>query len=183
VPFRGRVRGRALPSGTYRIRAFVQGRAVAQTRVVIFDRKPFPGEVAAARSSNACGREDSRGVTSAASGTAGENGRSASGNGAPDVLRIEPRSDQAGTGPHDGGQPAAGVLGARFERATDAVKNVHPLLFLLLGFAIALLTLAALPLRYVPNARIAALLAYRRSAIALTGAMVLASVMVFYALA
>jgi uncharacterized membrane protein YgcG len=183
VPFRGRVRGRALPPGTYRIRAYVRGRAVAQTRIVIFDRRPLPGEVAAARSSNACAREDSRGVTSSAGSAADKSGGSASGNGASDVLRIEPRTERAGAGSHDRGRLAAGVLGARFERATAAVKDVHPLLFLLLGFAIALLTLATVPLRYVPNARVAALLAYRRSALALTGAMMLTWVMVFYALA
>jgi hypothetical protein len=70
----------------------------------------------------------------------------------------------------------------QFSRATDAVKRIHPLLYLLLGVAIALLTLAAVPVRYVPNARIAALLAYRRSTVALAGAAVLVTVTVVYAL-
>jgi hypothetical protein len=84
--------------------------------------------------------------------------------------------------PRGRGLPA-GVLGVQFSRAAEAVKQIHPLLYLLLGIAIALLALAAIPVRYVPNARIAALLAYRRSAVAIAGAAALATVSVLYVLA
>jgi hypothetical protein len=77
----------------------------------------------------------------------------------------------------------AGVLGVQFIRAADVVKRIHPLLYVLLGLAIALLALAALPLRFVPNAHLAAVLAYRRSIVATAGAAALVAVSVFYALA
>ncbi len=76
-----------------------------------------------------------------------------------------------------------GVLGVNFTRTADAVKEVPPLLFVLLGIAIGLLAAAALPLRFVPSARLAAALAYRRTFVAMAGAVTLASVAVVYALA
>lgn len=75
-----------------------------------------------------------------------------------------------------------GVLGAQFTRAADAVKQIHPLLFVLLGIAIALLALAATPARLVPSTRVAAVLAYRRNAVAVAGAAALITVTVAYAL-
>ncbi len=76
-----------------------------------------------------------------------------------------------------------GVLGVRFTRAAEAVKDVPPVLFVLLGIAIGLLAAAAMPLRFVPSARMAAVLAYRRTFVAMAGAVTLASVAVVYALA
>jgi hypothetical protein len=74
-------------------------------------------------------------------------------------------------------------LGVRFTRAADAVKEVPALLYLLLGIAIGLLAAAAMPIRFVPSARMAAVLAYRRTFVAMAGAVTLASVAVVYALA
>jgi hypothetical protein len=71
-----------------------------------------------------------------------------------------------------------GVLGVSFTRAADAAKEVSPLLFVLLGIAIGLLAAAAMPLRFVPSARLAAVLAYRRTFVATAGAVTLASVAV-----
>lgn len=101
------------------------------------------------------------------------------------MLRVEGR-DKAGAAADDRAGKlgsAAGVLGARFTRAADAVKKVHPILFVLLGIAIGLLAIAALPMRYVPHDRMAVVLAYRRSAVALVGATALVAVSVLYALA
>ncbi|MGH2920978.1 MAG: hypothetical protein ACRDKU_02795 [Gaiellaceae bacterium] len=186
VPFRGRVNGRALPPGTYRIRARpvnARGRLLAETRLVIFRHKPLPGEVAAARSSDTCSRGESRRESSGPGGGAAspvEPGARGAG-----VLRVEGR-DKAGAAADDRAGKlgsAAGVLGARFTRAADAVKKVHPILFVLLGIAIGLLAIAALPMRYVPHDRMAVVLAYRRSAVALVGATALVAVSVLYALA
>lgn len=184
IAFRGRVRGRTLAPGTYRIRAFVRGRAVAQTKVVIFVDRPIPAEVAAARASNTCrpastaaGARSTEGST-AGIGVGGSAG-SGTGSGASNSART-----QGGSGPDDRGEGrrfSGGVLGARFDEATDAVKKVHPLVFVLLGLAIALLAVAALPMRFVPNARIAALLAYRRLVVAIAGALALVMVAAFYA--
>jgi hypothetical protein len=101
------------------------------------------------------------------------------------VLLVE-GADKAGAvadvraGKRDSG---TGVLGVRLTRAADAVKEVHPILFVLLGIAIGLLAIAALPIRYVPHDRMAAVLAYRRSAVAVVGATALVTVSVLYALA
>jgi hypothetical protein len=75
------------------------------------------------------------------------------------------------------------VLGARFtRRAVDAVKSIPLWLFALLGVAIALLALAALPLRATPNGRTAVLLAHRRGMIALAGTAALVAVAVAFVL-
>jgi hypothetical protein len=75
------------------------------------------------------------------------------------------------------------VLGARFtRRAVDAVTSIPLWLYVLLALAIALLAVAALPLRATPNGRAAVLLAHRRGMIALAGAAVLVAVTVSYVL-
>ena len=56
----------------------------------------------------------------------------------------------------------------------DAVKSIPNLLFVLLGLAIALLAVAALPLRAAPTRRAAMALARHRGAVALAGTAVLA---------
>ena len=185
IAFRGRVRGRTLGPGTYRIRAYVRGRTVAQTKVVIFVDRPLPAEVAAARASNTC-RPASAGAgagsTEGSTAGIGTRGSGEGGNGS--GASNSPSRTQGGPGPDDRGEGrrfSGGVLGARFEQATDAVKKVHPIVFVLLGLAIALLAVAALPMRFVPNARIAALLAYRRLAVAIAGALALVMVAAFYA--
>ena len=180
MPFRGRVRGRWLPPGAYRIRVrtLPRGRILAETRLAIFRRKPHPDEVAAAQASNTCPAE------SLTSGSA----RTGTGTGpapGPSLIRLAPRDaiQVQGADRPRGRVLPAGVLGVQFSRAAEAAKEIHPLLFLLLGMAIALLALAAVPARYVPNARIAALLAYRRSTVAIAGAAALATVSVLYVLA
>jgi hypothetical protein len=184
VRFRGRIRGKPLTPGTYRIRARAVGgaRTLVETRLVVFDRPPRPEDVRAARTANVCGGGAAGDSEAAAGGEAtGLPGGAAAKAGDAGVLRVEgSESSAAGRG----GKPplSVGVLGERFTRVTDAVKKVHPLLYLLLGFAIALLALAAVPARYVPNSGIASLLAYRRPAVALAGAAALVTVMLLYAL-
>ena len=178
VPFRGRLRGRFLPPGAYRIQArtLPRGRALAETRLVIFERKPHPAELAAAQASNTCrGADEGGSLTQTGAGAKPAAGSPPAG---PDGKPIQVQGADAGRG---GGLPA-GVLGVQFSRAAEAVKKIHPLLYLLLGIAIALLGLAAIPVRYVPNARLAALLAYRRSTVAVAGAAALAAVSVMYVL-
>jgi hypothetical protein len=77
-----------------------------------------------------------------------------------------------------------GLLGVKVARkAVDTVTRIPPWLFALLGVAIALLAIAALPLRATPSRRAAVLLARRRAMIALAGAgALLAAATVAYAL-
>jgi hypothetical protein len=184
VRFRGRIKGRALSPGTYVIRArtLPARRALTKTKLVIFKRRPLAGELAAAQASNTCGSSD--GGTSYASALGGGPGPPL-GSGDAGKLQVKPSTEESEpirVGRSRGKTPAA-VLGVRFTRAADAVKEVPALLYLLLGIAIGLLAAAAMPLRFVPSARMAAVLAYRRTFVAMAGAITLASVAVVYALA
>ena len=184
VSFRGRINRRALRPGTYLIRAHAlpaRGKPLSETKLVIFKRKPLPEELAAAQASNTCGGSDGTGSSATSSGGTGPSGAV----GKDGKLRISRGGE--GSGPirldrYKGDTPT-GVLGVRFTRAADAVKEVPALLFVLLGVAIGLLAAAAMPLRFVPSARMAAVLAYRRTVVAMAGAVTLASVAVVYALA
>ena len=76
-----------------------------------------------------------------------------------------------------------GVLGARFAKnALGAVKSIPPWLFALLGLALGLLGIAALPVRATPTRQAAMALAHHRGTVALAGAALLVAVTVAYAL-
>ena len=175
VRFRGRIKGRALRPGTYVIRArtLPARRALTETKLVIFKRRPLPEELAAAQASNTCGSSD--GDTSSSSTLGGGAGPGAGNEGKLQVKRGGNESEPIRVRPI---KNPVGVLGVSFTRAADAVKEVPALLFVLLGIAIGLLAAAAMPLRFVPSARLAAVLAYRRTVVAMAGAVTLASVAV-----
>ena len=181
VRFRGGLKGRTLRPGTYVIRArtLPVRRELTETKLVIFKRRPLAREIAAARASNTCG--SSYGDTPFSSALGGSAGLFGSNDG--DKLRIQ----RGGEGPKpirvDTRRKPLGVLGVRFTRVADAVKEVPALVYLMLGIAIGLLAAAAMPIRFVPSARLAAALAYRRTLVAMAGAVTLASVAVVYALA
>ena len=80
---------------------------------------------------------------------------------------------------HERPSRAHGVLGARFAQdAVGAFKTIPSLLFVLLGIAIGLLAVAALPLRLAPTQRAAMTLALHRGAVALAGTGLLIAVVV-----
>lgn len=106
------------------------------------------------------------------------------------MARLDPaRPAQAqGAGPSverttgSGSRPTDGALGVRFAReAVDVVTSIPLWLYALLGLAIALLAVAALPLRATPGPRTAVLLANRRALVALAGAAVLTAATIAYA--
>ena len=179
VGFRGRIKGRALRPGTYVIRArtLPARRALTETKLVIFKRKPLAEELAAAQASNTCGSSDS---DTSSSSTLGSGAGPVSGAGQHGPLQVTGAGEPIRV---DKNKTPVAVLGARFTRAAHAVKDVPPLLYLLLGIAIGLLAAAAVPLRFVPSDRLAVALAYRRTFVAMAGAAMLASVAVVYALA
>lgn len=174
VYFPGRLGRRMLRPGTYRIRARSRHRRVLDARIVIVGRRsPRPGEIEAARKADACAPASGYALGSSGTATGGGAGiaaQRAAGRG------IKPETKDAGPSRRHG------VLGARFTKSVDAVQSVPPILFVGLGFAIALLGLASLPLRATPNGRAAAELAYRRGTIALAGTTALVAVAVAYAL-
>ena len=72
------------------------------------------------------------------------------------------------------------MLGARFTKVVKAVRRIPPTLFVLLAFAIALLALASLPARAIPNGRTAAVLAQNRFIFVTAGAVGLAATVIAY---
>lgn len=175
VVFRGRVGRTVLSPGTYTIRAKAGRRRVVDARFVVVSRRDR-GEIASARTANAC--NGAAAVTAAASSFIGAAGGAGSkGPGA------EQRSRSDTTGPTAQSRSKKGALGARFaQEAADQVAST-PLWFLaLLGLAIMLLAVAALPLRATPSPKAAAILAQRRDVIAFAGAATLAAVTIAYAL-
>jgi hypothetical protein len=96
---------------------------------------------------------------------------------------VKPKPDGGSAQPEPRSNPSEGVLGRRFaQEAVDVVTSIPPWVYALLGLAIALLAVAALPLRATPSPRTAVLLANRRALIALTGAAVLTVATIAYAL-
>ena len=125
VRFRGRIGGRMLGPGTYRIRARTvpRGRAVANAKVVIVAR-PDPQGIASARSADACGSTQAEQSTSSSGSALGKPGATAPPAGTKTEKTEEPEQP-----PH-----ARGVLGAGFaQNALGVAKSIRPLLFLLLG--------------------------------------------------
>ena len=175
VRFRGRIGERRLGPGTYRIsaKALPAGRTVVDTRLIVVPRANR-SEIRAARGANDCSSHGNGAASSgAAGGGTGAANRPAAGSSATGATirhgtnRIGPRRTH-------------GVLGARFTRAVNAIEGIPLWLFLLLGLAIAMLAVAALPLRATPNGRTAAMLVQRRGMITLAGALALAAVAVSY---
>jgi hypothetical protein len=182
VRFRGRINGRPLRPGTYVIRGrtLPARRALTETKLVIFKRRPLPAELAAAQASNTCRGWGGDTLFSSTSMLGFGAGPSPSNEG---QLRVERGGEGSEPIRIDTSKNPLGVMGVRFTRAADAVKEVPAILFVLLGIAIGLLAVAAVPIRFVPSARMAAVLAYRRTFVALAGAVTLGSVAVVYALA
>jgi hypothetical protein len=169
VRFRGRVGGRALGPGTYRIKArtLPRGRAVVDTQFVVV-MHPERRVIASARGADACGSK--QGWQSFAIPL------SASALGKPKAAAAHARVKAPS---HGRPSRAHGVLGARFAKdAVGAFKSIPSLLYVLLGVAIGLLAVSALPSRVAPTRRTALLLALHRGAVALTGTALLIAVLV-----
>ena len=165
VQFRGRIGRRVLRAGTYRVTArTLRGVAPVQVQLVIVGQpNPLPGELAAARAANACASVDTRGGLSAeAEGTGPTANTPTGGDSESTLTRL---SD---------------VLGVQFTRAVDVVQGVPTFLFFVLGLAIALLGLAALPGRAAPTLWLHKVLAYHREKVALAGTVILIAAAITY---
>ncbi len=68
----------------------------------------------------------------------------------------------------------------QFTKAVDVVQGVPTFLFFVLGLAIALLGLAALPGRLAPTLRLHKFLAYHREMVALAGTVTLIAAAITY---
>lgn len=175
VRFRGHIGRRLLGPGTYRItaRTLPRGRAVVDTKLVVV-MHPDSAEIASGRSANACG-SGTRGQSTSSTGS-NTPAQPGAGSATP---AAQGKAEKQAEAPR-----AHGVLGTRFTKraVVDAVKSIPLWLFVLLGLAIALLAVAALPLRAAPTRRGASALAHHRGVVALAGAAALVAVTVSYAL-
>lgn len=181
VGFRGRIGRRNLRPGTYLIRARTvpanPADTVLETRLVIFrSGKPSRSQVRAAQAADACPRPTFEKIGLGFGAYLATNGPAGPGPGAR-AQTTAARNESVSKNERGGS-----VLGARFDRAPEAVKAIHPLIWIGLGIALALIALAAVPVEAVRGARIAALLAYRRAAVAFAGAATLVLVTVAYVL-
>ena len=172
MPFRGRIGRRVLGPGTYRIRArtLPRGRSVVNTKIVVVAR-PERQVIASARGADVCGsKQGGQSNSSRASGL------EKPGAGGASPARVKAEKPARPSRVH-------GVLGARFAKnALGAVKSIPPWLFALLGLALGLLGIAALPVRATPTRQAAMALAHHRGTVALAGAALLVAVTVAYAL-
>lgn len=176
VKFRGRLKGRPLEEGTYRllVRARGAGKDAAALTLVVVRGKPLSvKELREARAANVCGATGAAEAAETAlrgSSTSGADGGSASSG-----------SDSGGGGgssrdraeePVAGGVGKIGrgakTLGARFTKAIEGPASIHPLVWAALLLAILLLAIAAVPSAALVNARAEAI-AYKRFEVALAG--------------
>jgi hypothetical protein len=165
VLFRGRIGRTVLSPGTYRLRATVARHRIVERPFVVV-RRGRPGEIASARRADACRTERFWSALGAPMGSRPGNDRSAA---PPPKARPEKRPVRS-----------HGTLGVKF--AQDAVKSIPVWVYMLLGAAIALLGVAALPVRAAPGVYAAELLEKRRGLIAGAGATALVVVTIAYVL-
>lgn len=180
VPFRGRLRGRPLSEGTYRLLVRARGAAAdaAALKIVVVRGKPLSAEeLRQAREANVCGI-----TTDAVDGEAAETA----------VVTPPPPGDDASSGAQDKKRAkspiAAGAgtigrgakaLGTRFTRAVEDPASIHPLVWVALTLSILLLALAAVPPAAFASAR-AEVIAYHRFEVALAGTTALGAAFLMY---
>ncbi|HEX6491487.1 MAG TPA: hypothetical protein VF002_08980, partial [Gaiellaceae bacterium] len=166
VRFSGRIRGRRLRAGEYRIRGRSHGRTVFRRRLVIAGRRLGCGSSEAARVFAVLGDTDVTGLPPVASAKRASAPRARAG------TSVQPQPKRHTS--------QAGVLGARIIRILPGSGRTQLALLVVLALAIFLLSLGALPRRLVPHPAAAAFLARRRALIAMAGLAALAAFLVSY---
>jgi hypothetical protein len=180
ISFGGRLHGKPLAPGTYKIAAHVAGhRTVLRVTVVVVDVPPTPSALAAARSSDVCRSLRSL-APSTASSSAGFTGALVSDhNGGPSggaMSGVKGTATEVAPAPHTPATPSAGTVHASaFSPARVSANASNPLVVFALAMAVMLLGLAALPKNAVPDPRLTDLLARHRVEVALAGAAALAT--------
>jgi hypothetical protein len=169
VPFGRRVHGSALSAGTYRITARTRrGAAIAVTTLVVVDaRAPSPQELAFARRSNVCGTSGVLGTAAVRGSLAVASGLGGRGE-ASTIARSQrssggkPTKDDQSSG-SDSSSPIASAPLAAVETAKS------PLVIALLGLAVMMLGLAAVPRTAIADPRGMGLVAAHRVELAAAG--------------
>jgi hypothetical protein len=187
VAFDGRIRGRSLPAGTYRIHGRVIDVSVVDVTVVIVQRASEARHLGDATTADACAARyaagsrssSSRSVRGGVAGTSGGAG-AAFGKDGERSKGSEKRTTAAAAPVANHGH----VLGASATKSIvpTASKPVQFVLFVILSVAILLLALGALPRAAIPHPGAAAFLTERRTAIAVAGIGALVAFLIAYAL-
>jgi hypothetical protein len=159
IRFAGRLHGRRLPNGTYRISLrTASGRLLREVTLVI-----VPGSRPAA-AQNACAASAARSSATVVSQFASVR----------QPPLGQPNVQSAGVATPSNPKVNSGVLATTAEKAADAIQR--PYLIVLLGLAIVLLGAASLPEAAVPDPRLGHLLRRHRLELAGLGGAVLAGV-------
>jgi type IV secretory pathway TrbD component len=177
VRFNGKLRGRQLDAGTYRISARARGgRTIPRVILVVVDgAAPTGAELAAARAANVCSAGAGAGSGAAGSTGASDGGSLAS---AQQLERsLQPKTQPLASGLAKGANSHSGVLAASLEKTAEAIR---PVIVFLLGLAILLLAVAALPRTAVPDPRFHDVLARHRVDLAGVGAAALVAVVILF---
>lgn len=178
VKWRGRVNGRPLAEGTYRLllRARGAARDAAALNLVVVHGKPLNvRELREARNANVCG------TMSTVDGEAAETALGAAetaptdGTGTPSSLvENAPIAEAGGTIGR-----GAKALGARFTKVVEDQESVNPLVWAALALSILLLAIAAVPAEWLLGTR-GEELAYMRFDVALAGMATLGAAFLIY---
>lgn len=169
VRFRGRLRGRAIAPGTYRLIVHPRGqpsRRLERVTIVVLERRPgAAAQVRLARARNACpaGVSPSQLELIAARGTGSDNASVLAANG---VAGASSARNRGGLLDADG--PIRAPLGKAAGTLEEATRGIPPALFALAGLAVLLLTLASLP-QFGESTRVGALLVHRRASLVVAG--------------
>jgi hypothetical protein len=181
VRFRGRLRGRTLEPGTYRLVAHPRGQRahrLERATVVVLDRPPGgAAEVRAASTRNVCPSGLSPSQVQFTAAPVSED--SQSGNGGKGVAGATAATGGGGLLDADGpiGQP----LGQAAGTIENAARSIPPALFAMVALAVLLLALASMPQIGGPS-RASALLVHRRASITVAGGAALVTAIATYLL-
>ena len=175
VAFSGRIGGRPLAPGTYRISARVPGgTTLLRVVVVIVDTAPSPTELDRARHADVCAaaRLLAANATLASGGAAGSTGSGASQHpgATSEIVRNQTAAASTRTSSHTSSSKNGGhATAAPFTPARVSGNATNPLVILALATAVVLLGLAALPQRAIPDPRLTHVLAQHRLEVAFAG--------------
>jgi len=188
VKWRGRLKGRPLEEGTYRliVRARGAGQDAAALKLVIVRGTPLSvEELREARNLNVCGAigtvDGEAAKTAVGGASASSGGSSSDGDGARIAASNRSRAEASLGGAAGTVASAAETLGARFTKAIEDPQSIHPLVWAGLVLSILLLALAAIPSKALVNARAEAI-AYNRFEVALVGTAALGAAFLTYVL-
>jgi hypothetical protein len=183
IRWRGRLKGRPLAEGTYRllVRARGAGRDAAALKLVVVRGRPLSASaLREARSANVCSPSatfDGEAVETALIASPPAAGRTAAPRGSDRPAKPSKKNPFANAA--SGVGRGAEALGTRFRKAVEDPRSIHPLVWAALALAILLLAVAAVPSAALANAR-AETIAYKRFEIALAGTAALAAAFLMY---